>query len=446
MKRTAIALTLILTLLMLLVAGVLFANLSSANFFPDPGPDLPRIYIRSNGNVEPATAPIERAGNLYKLTGNIVLYTIEIQRDNIVLDGAGYTIQGNASRIKGYDDGNNGVIVAGRNNVTITHLNFEQGETGIRISGSSNISVIDNSFSNGIRTGIEVQDSMFVLIEANNFTDLNTDLNAPAVMLNGLKNTFRNNTLIGSTYGITIEGSSTVISDNKIESVLPIILENADLNTIANNSITGPMPSLLFPNQTYTGNEGIALFVNCSNNIIIGNTITGFVNQAIRIAFDGSNNTIYGNYFANNQFAIAIGGWGDFVPVNNIFYGNTFAEDSCNIQISDRDCNFWDNGTIGNYWGDYNGTDSNGDGIGDSAYIVNGFKWDTDVDGFVSFVAGQDNYPLMAPFEIPSASTPSPEPQLESEPFPTVVVATVSGVSAAVIGLGLLVYFKKRKH
>ena len=53
------------TLLMLLLAGVQFPNLSSANFFPDPGPDLPRIYIRSNGNIEPATAPIERAGNIY---------------------------------------------------------------------------------------------------------------------------------------------------------------------------------------------------------------------------------------------------------------------------------------------------------------------------------------------------------------------------------------------
>jgi hypothetical protein len=87
MKRTAISL--ILTLLMLLVAGTLFANLSSANFFPDPGPDLPRIYIRNDGSVEPATAPIERTGNLYKLTGNIVLYTIELSaratKNNILL-------------------------------------------------------------------------------------------------------------------------------------------------------------------------------------------------------------------------------------------------------------------------------------------------------------------------------------------------------------------------
>ena len=32
------------------------------------------------------------------------------------------------------------------------------------------------------------------------------------------------------------------------------------------------------------------------------------------------------------------------------------------------------------------------------------------------------------------------------EPFPTILVATSSGISVAVVGLGLLVYFKKRKH
>jgi N-acetylneuraminic acid mutarotase len=34
----------------------------------------------------------------------------------------------------------------------------------------------------------------------------------------------------------------------------------------------------------------------------------------------------------------------------------------------------------------------------------------------------------------------------EPEPFPTVLVATASGASVAIIGVGLLVYFKKRKH
>lgn len=94
MKKGGLALTFILTLLLFsAVADAVFVGIVAANVFPDPGPDLPRIYIRNDGSVEPATAPIERTGNLYKLTDNILLYTIEIQRDNIILDGAGSSVE-----------------------------------------------------------------------------------------------------------------------------------------------------------------------------------------------------------------------------------------------------------------------------------------------------------------------------------------------------------------
>jgi hypothetical protein len=32
--------------------------------------------------------------------------------------------------------------------------------------------------------------------------------------------------------------------------------------------------------------------------------------------------------------------------------------------------NIWDDGSIGNYWSDYDGRDDNGDGVGDSPYII----------------------------------------------------------------------------
>ena len=418
-----------LTLLILLVTGAQFTNLSSANFFPDPGPDLPRIYIRNDGSVEPATAPIERTGNLYKLTGNVFFYTIEIQCDNIVLDGAGHTIQGNASRIKGYDDGNNGIIVSGRKNVTIKSLNFEQGDTGVRIIGSSNITLVDNLFFDKTARGIVIQDSTHVLIDANDFRDIKGD--NPSISCSGSRNTIRNNKFTGAVRGIKIVGSLNVISYNRIESILPIILDNADSNLIAGNNITGPAEG------DYKGNEGIALFLNCSNNVIFGNRITGFTGQAIRTVFRCLNNTIYGNYMANNGFAIAL----QTGAVNNTFYGNTFAADSCKIQISDNvDNTFWDNGTIGNYWCDYNGTDSNGDGIGDAPYIVEGYKWDNDAGGDVSFVSGQDNYPLMAPYDFEHDTIVLPP----GPPFQTVLVVVVSVIAVVGVGAGLLVYNKKR--
>jgi hypothetical protein len=47
-------------------------------------------------------------------------------------------------------------------------------------------------------------------------------------------------------------------------------------------------------------------------------------------------------------------------------------------------------------------------------------------------------------FNITPASTPSPGSQQER--FPTTLVATASGASATIVGLGVLLYFKKRKR
>jgi len=43
--------------------------------------------------------------------------------------------------------------------------------------------------------------------------------------------------------------------------------------------------------------------------------------------------------------------------------------------------NIWDNGFEGNCWSDYNGTDGDGNGIGDTPYIIN--------------ENNQNNYPLV---------------------------------------------------
>jgi len=395
MERTAIKL--ISYVFLFLIAGVLFVNISFASYWPDPGPDLPRIYIRNNGIVQPETSLIERTGSIYKLTGDIVHYTLDIQCDNIILDGQGHTIQGKSSRIKGFDDGNNGIITDGQKNVTIKNINFEQGQTGIRVSSSSNLTVVNNTFSNGIYTGITLQESTQILIENNSFVNLHTDIGDPAVMLDGSKITFKNNMVSGSSYGVKIIGSSNVISENTIECILPIQMDDATSNILSMNKISGP--ANWADKDPFTGGEGIALFRWCNNNLIIGNNLTGFGGQAIRTVFSCSNNTFYGNYFENNEFAIAL----QDGAVNNTFYGNTFRKDSCKIAINDGvEGTLWDNGTIGNYWSDYNGTDSNDNGIGDIPYIVYGYKWDTDIDGFVSFVSGQDNYPLMEPTIIPA--------------------------------------------
>jgi len=55
------------------------------------------IYIRPNGDIE-ATDLIERNGDVYKFTSNIYAPII-IERNNIVLDGGGFTLEGSSIRV-----------------------------------------------------------------------------------------------------------------------------------------------------------------------------------------------------------------------------------------------------------------------------------------------------------------------------------------------------------
>jgi hypothetical protein len=136
--------------------------------------------------------------------------------------------------------------------------------------------------------------------------------------------------------------------------------------------------------------------------------------------------------------------------LTSTFYHNNFV--SNNHQVATDDLydiygkDSFDNGEKGNYWSDYTGKDVDGDGIGDTPYVIDDKR--------------QDRYPLMAPFDVDSVSielpgweTPASEPPqpTPSEPpqpasFPTALVAVASGASVAAVGVGLLVYFRKRKH
>jgi hypothetical protein len=86
-----------------------------------------------------------------------------------------------------------------------------------------------------------------------------------------------------------------------------------------------------------------------------------------------------------------------------------------------------------NYWSDYNGTDSDGNGIGDTPY------------GHPSAIL--DNHPLMKPVTIPELPDETNNDGADkTKPFPTLLVVTVTATVGAVVGSGLLFYFRKRKH
>jgi hypothetical protein len=75
--------------------------------------------------------------------------------------------------------------------------------------------------------------------------------------------------------------------------------------------------------------------------------------------------------------------------------------------------------------------------LNDAIYVIGGYtyKW---LPGDFYPMAANERYTPFGYETVPH----EPEP----EPFPTTLVATVAVASVAIIGLGLLVYLKKRKH
>jgi hypothetical protein len=259
-----------------------------------------------------------------------------------------------------------------------------------------------------------------------------------------------------------LTGSSNILIRNSFST---IYLEYAHSNIICNNSLS----------CLWIGFYGHT----CSNNTVCKNRLIGPGIWGILMGA-GSYNVFHDNLISNYRgdysgYGIAIGG-NHLVAEHNTFYRNILINNNRHVSTNWEVLgagNYWDNGKEGNYWDDYKGTDSNGDGIGDVPYIVKGVKWDDTVNGPVSFVFGQDNYPLMSPFDIdtipielpewaPPSLNPTPEPNPSpspnpapepnptpqsqlSEPFPITWALAAAGLVAVVVACIALKFDKIRK-
>lgn len=163
-----------------------------------------------------------------------------------------------------------------------------------------------------------------------------------------------------------------------------ILLEHSNNNLITYNNISGGTNANLVElwyssNNIVKGNHicnsdiaGIAVTV-AANNSIKQNTLED--NYCGINILEGSYNLVNENSLENNEYCVTVSGIGNRIYHNNIF-GNR--------KIMATSGSFWDNGAEGNYWNDYNGTDFNGDGIGDTC-----LPW-----------WGVDYYPLMAAWSM----------------------------------------------
>ncbi|TFF85771.1 MAG: hypothetical protein EU518_00545, partial [Promethearchaeota archaeon] len=95
---------------------------------------------------------------------------------------------------------------------------------------------------------------------------------------------------------------------------------------------------------------------------------------------------------------------------NNYFYNNQFVNNTINAK-DDGNNNYWDNGTIGNFWDDYGefGYDLNDDGIGDVPYNITGSA--NSKDNYPIWDDGGDSIPQLV-VNFPSNNSKSKTPPL----------------------------------
>ena len=254
------------------------------------------IYIRADGSVE-GTDKIQREGNVYTFSYNINAEII-VEIDDIVIDGANYSLQGNGDGL------------------------------GIHVPNNGNLE-IKNIKIHGFKYGIYL-----------------------------FPNSKNNN----------------IISGNTLTSIIHVGIY---ISHSHNNSIFG--------NYIEKCGTGIKL-VECYNNTIFQNKIVGN-DEGISSGSRGGYNMVYYNLIADNGYAFNFG-----ANSHNTIYGNNLINNTNQVYAFIFSWN-WDYESMGNYWSDYNGTDKNNDGIGDTPYVITSHH-------YFGIAEAIDNYPLMNPVDI----------------------------------------------
>jgi parallel beta-helix repeat protein len=239
------------------------------------------IYIRADGTVE-GTDKIRRDGDIYTFLGSISLYDSEIygivvERDNIIVDGSGYTLEG---------AGGKGIVLSDRNNVTIKNIEVLGCEYGILLAGSSNNRITGNTIKNNTRA-IDLANS-----SGNHISDNYIIENTAAI-----------------TIGYEVPAGNNIISGNTIQNNTNGISSSGN-NVISENLVTG--------------NNHVGIGCHGNSTTLIGNNVT---KNGMGIIITGTNNVLRNNSISDNGGSIIIGG--KYVTEGGNFWilGDNFVND-----------------------------------------------------------------------------------------------------------------------
>ena len=298
---------------------------------------------------------------------NIINYSIIVFQENVVLDGGGFCLQG--ERVA------QGITIEAANYVTVKNFNIKSFSEGVRILGSTNCIVINNMINN-CNTGIEINSNPFYK-------------KVDYLQIASVNNCITENEIANCSTGIGLYGGS--------------------FNSLTRNVVRG------------SSDRGI--YLSSDSNAVTLNIISG--NDKGIVADHCTNNTVKENNLESNSQAIVLTNLGGGAT-NNLFYMNNFIDNyeiavppdySINRVITP---NFWDNGSVGNYWSDYDGS---------GKYFIN--------------KNNIDHYPISKQIDIDSI-TPTPTPTSLINNF--VSPLTIAIIVAIIILIGSISLLLSRRY
>jgi len=360
-------------------------------------------------------------------------------RESTIIDGVKTALEVtnvDGLTVSGFNFSKGGVFVLYHSsNCTFTN-NIVENRHGVDIVNSSYTRISENIIKPTLSDGIELRrSSTNTSISRNHICSYGSyDHSGISIIYDSNSTTVTDNTITDNSWsGISIKTSNNIISGNIITNNGNggIRLVHGDNNIISNNIITDNngfgidvawSENTNINNNTITninsvrGADGIHLFDSNENKIAHNKIlhVTSGNSTGIKLAVSDDNilskntiSNIYGSYTADgilikaSKNNIICGNnisnvyWcGVYVfsgCIGNHFYYNNFINNGHSDQggnAIDEGFNLWYRPLTqeGNYWDDYDGEDSDGDGIGDTPYIVPPHN-----------LINNDQFPLMEP-------------------------------------------------
>lgn len=292
-------------------------------------------------------------------------------------------------------------------------INISGQISGVLISKNN---IMNNSF--GISSGLNSS----VMITGNVISN-----NERGIYLSSIDSMVSKNVITKNYFGIDVFGAEnlTIAENNIADNSYGIFLGYSANTNVCNNNITG---SNGYDNIASRYKFGLGIRENCNNTLIyensvqqnsIGINLQNFLmegtNPNIRNP-QGLGNTVYQNNIANNS-------------VRNANIEHSYPYDVTGI-VNGTAIVSWDNGTIGNYWSDYqskypNATEVDTSGIGSMVYVID--------------ENNTDYHPLIYQVNITTGEQPS-KPSSVIPLLPIVIV----GVIILVIVVCLVIILKKK--